>query len=200
MCATVTRTSASQNQRLTLTPRYAAPYSPIDTASAGSSHERCDSTRRRISGPTSAPAPRAANSRPVPAAPTWNTTVASSGNAVSTPLPSPTADFTVTSAPTRGRCATYRSASAIACQVRAGGPERTACIGRRIGHTRAAAPARQAAVTRKQTYGPTAAASTPPSEAPSTSIVPQAEPASALAAARSSGSTRLGSAADAAGV
>jgi len=79
-------------------------------------------------------------------------------------------------------------------------PSRSACIGRRIGHTSAAAAIRHTAVTKKQMYGPTAAASNPPSEAPTTSIVPHAEPATALAAARSSSSTMFGRAAPAAGV
>src|SRR5690349_11053296 len=42
--------------------------------------------------------------------------------------------------------------------------------------------------------------SSPPPDAPTTAIVPQAELATAFAPARSTGSTRLGSAADAAGV
>ncbi|BEL11582.1 hypothetical protein Q0Z83_097730 [Actinoplanes sichuanensis] len=58
---------------------------------------------------------------------------------------------------------------------------------------------RQTAVTAKQTYGLKALLTTPPSDAPTTVMVPQADPATVFAAARSAGSTRFGSAADAAG-
>ena len=47
----------------------------------------------------------------------------------------------------------------------------------------------------KQAYGRNAALSTPPSDEPTTAIVPQALPAMAFAADRSSGRTRFGSAA-----
>ena len=169
-------------------------------ASPGSNQERCASTRRISSGPTSAPAPRTANSRPVPSGPAPNIT-ASTGKRVSTPLPSPTADFTVTRASTRGRCPMYPSASPSAAKVRCAGcaPSRAACIGRRIRVTSNAAPTRLIAATAKQVYGSKAALSTPPRDAPTTAMVPQADPATAFAAERSAGSTRLGSAADAAG-
>ena len=51
----------------------------------------------------------------------------------------------------------------------------------------------------KQVYGLTAAASTPPNEAPITVIVPHAAPLTAVAAVSSSGSTRFGNAAEDAG-
>src|SRR6266704_2925848 len=51
----------------------------------------------------------------------------------------------------------------------------------------------------KQVYGDSALASTPPSDAPTTLMVPQAAPVTAMAAERSAGSTRFGTAAEAAG-
>ena len=52
----------------------------------------------------------------------------------------------------------------------------------------------------KQTYALKTALTMPPSDAPTTSMVPHALPPSALAAGRSTGSTTLGRAAPAAGV
>jgi hypothetical protein len=75
----------------------------------------------------------------------------------------------------------------------------TAWSGRRTRHTAKAEASRQITVTPKHQYGPTTADITPPSDAPTTSIVPHAEPDRALAVARSSGGTVFGSAADAAG-
>jgi hypothetical protein len=63
----------------------------------------------------------------------------------------------------------------------------------------AAARARLAAEMANDAYAPNAALTMPPSDAPTTVIVPQAEPAMAFAAARSAGATTFGRAAVAAG-
>lgn len=62
-----------------------------------------------------------------------------------------------------------------------------------------AARSRLTAAAAKLTYGPKALLTMPPSDAPTMVIVPQAEPATELAAARSAGSTTFGRAAEAAG-
>jgi hypothetical protein len=79
-------------------------------------------------------------------------------------------------------------------------PFRSVWVGRRRPQTSTAAAIRASAVPPKATYGLNTALSTPPSDAPATAIVPHAEPAIAFAGARSSGGTRFGSAAEAAGV
>jgi hypothetical protein len=63
----------------------------------------------------------------------------------------------------------------------------------------AAETRKDAASTRNAVSAPNAALITPPSPAPTASIVPHREPFSALAAGRSSGSTTFGVAAEKAG-
>ena len=65
--------------------------------------------------------------------------------------------------------------------------------------SRAAEARNETASTRKAVSRPNTVATTPPSAAPTASIVPQSEPPSALAVGRSSGLTRFGIAADEAG-
>ena len=100
---------------------------------------------------------------------------ASNGNTVSTPLPSPTADFTVTMASTRGRC---RCSERLAerCPVCCTGcPVASACnAADRRGHQRGEHQTDRA--DPEAAYGPTAALSTPPSDAPTTSSCPTERP------------------------
>src|SRR5215813_8433461 len=95
----------------------------------------------------------------------------------------------------------YRADSRNACQVGAcsAAGSRGACIGRRTPRASIAATASIVAVIKKQVYGEKTALKTPPSEEPTTVIVPHALPATAFAADRSSGATRFGRAAVAAG-
>ncbi len=76
---------------------------------------------------------------------------------------------------------------------------RSCCSGCRTANASAAATASPSAVNAKQVYGLNTVASTPPMDAPTTVMVPHAEPLIAIAAVRSRGGTRFGVAAAAAG-
>src|SRR5205085_2135588 len=69
---------------------------------------------------------------------------------------------------------------------------RGTCMGRRTPAHRPAARHSAVPAMAKQVYGETAAASTPPSDEPTTLMVPQAAPVIAIAPVRSAGPTRLG--------
>ena len=201
--AITTRTRTRPNHGLTATPEVGHPvddhrhgqpgHQPRPPPQHPPQQQRPDQ-RARVRGP------RTAGRSPSEASP--NTTVARIGKMASTPLPNPTADFTVTRDSTRWlapdeaqRLGDRRAAAGRADRPESRGLHRAADPPDEQGRHRPGRTGRW----RSRRTGRRRSLSTPPSDAPTTSIVPQALPASALAAGRSSGSTTLGRAAVAAG-
>ena len=139
---------------------------------------------------------------PTPMSPSWNTSTPNTGINASTPAASPNPPFTEMSENTRpiaprvvhdfdGR-RHHLGMFVVRPRVRSEN-------GRRIPANNSADSRNDTALTMKATSRPKTVETTPPTAAPTASIVPHSEPLNAFAVGRSSGSTRFGIAADEAG-
>ena len=198
-----TTTRATPNTGTSGNARYPRPYTSTPTPHVVITEWRPTRADRRMNtGPNTTPNPRAINNKPTPPSPASNARLASTANRPTTPVPKPPPALASNSDETTGLLRAYCRPSMVSRMGRIRTPTTDDSwwrVLRRIDAMSMPATAKLTASTAKAVLRPKREATTAPNAEPMANMAPQTIPVAANATGRSSGSTRLGSAAPDAG-